>query len=93
MDTVQTALLGLLAVWGTVTMALVCALVYRGTLQNHEEDQIFLCPGEELIAAEQRSLVARIERLSRPIKTLEIASGALLAVMAVLWGWQVFNKF
>jgi CobQ-like glutamine amidotransferase family enzyme len=83
----------LLVVWGVVTAVLIVMLIYRSTLSTREEDQIFLGGGEDTLAAEQRVLVARIEKLSRPIMALMVASGALLAITAGVWLWQVFRNF
>jgi hypothetical protein len=87
------AMYPLLVVWGAVTLILICFLIYRSALSNHEEEQIFICTGQEYMAADQRAIVARIERLTLPIRVLMVASGALLAAIAVVGLWQVFNKF
>ncbi len=87
------SVLMLLVVWGVVTAVLIVMLIYRSTLSTREEDQIFLGGGEDTLAAEQRVLVARIEKLSRPIMALMVASGALLAITAGVWLWQVFRNF
>jgi hypothetical protein len=89
----QSAMYGLLIAWGVVTAVLVCVLIYRSTLATREEDQIFLGGGEETMANEQRMLVARIQKLSRPITALVVISGSLLAVSAGLWLWQTFKNF
>lgn len=93
MEKLQSILVFLLVVWGAITGALIIFVIYRGTLENREEDQIFLDGAADLMAREQRALVARIERLGRPIKALVIISGSLLAVIAGLWLWQVFKTF
>jgi hypothetical protein len=93
MQVFETALYTLLIAWGVVTAVLVCVLIYRSTLETREEDQIFLGGGEENMANEQRALVSRIERLSRPITALVVLSGALLVVTAGLWLWQTFKNF
>lgn len=93
MEWIQSSLYFLLIAWGGVTAILVCFLIYRGTLETREEDQIFLCNGEETMANEQRAIVARIEKLSRPIRALVVLSGSLLAVTAGLWLWQTFKNF
>ena len=93
MELFGSALYTLLIAWGVVTAVLVCVLIYRSTLETREEDQIFLGGGEEGMASEQRLLVARIERLSRPITALVVLSGSLLAVTAGLWLWQTFRNF
>ena len=87
------AMYELLAAWGAVTGVLVCILIYRAALSNREEDQIFLCAAQEFMAADQRAIVARIERLTLPIRVLMVASSALLAAIAGLALWDVFKKF
>jgi hypothetical protein len=93
MESVHDALYALLIAWGVVTAVLVVALIYRSTLETREEDQIFLDAAGETMANEQRALVARIEKLSRPITVLVVLSGLLLVVTAGLWLWQAFKNF
>jgi hypothetical protein len=89
----SSTLLSLMVVWGVVTAALIFLLIYRGTLEAHEEDQIFLDSAGESMAREQRAIVARVEKLSKPITSLIVASGALLVVIAGMWLWQGFKNF
>lgn len=93
METLGNMLYTLLVAWGAVTVVLICVLIYRGTLSTREEDQIFLCSGQEFMAADQRAIVARIERLTLPIRILMAASGTLLAAIGGLELWQVFKRF
>jgi len=86
-------LYALLIAWGVVTAVLVCLLIYRGTLETREGDQLFLDAAEETMASEQRAIVARIEKLARPIMLLIVASSALLVVVAGIWLWQGFKNF
>ncbi|HTZ98705.1 MAG TPA: hypothetical protein VMB02_00125 [Candidatus Aquilonibacter sp.] len=83
----------LLAAWGIVTAVLICALIYRSTLETREEDQLFLDSAQEITASEQRLIVSRIERLSRPIMALWLVSGVLLAAVAALWLYQGYQSF
>jgi hypothetical protein len=86
--------LGMLVVaWGTVTAVLVCALIYRSTLENREEDQLFPDSAQEITASEQRVIVTRIEKLSGPIMALWVVSGALLIAVAGLWLYQGYQSF
>ncbi len=82
----------LLVAWGVITAVLICVLIYRSTLSTHEEDQIFL-DANDTISSEQRALVTRIEKLSRPITALVIVSGALLVLMAGIWLYQGLKSF
>ena len=83
----------LLLAWGVVTAILVCMWIYRSTLENREEDQIFLDAAGDSMARDQAALVARIEKLGRPIIALMIASGALLVSVAGLWAYQSLQSF
>lgn len=83
----------LFAVWGVVTAVLICVLIYRSALSTREGDQIFLDASESAIADEQRAIVARLERLSTPITTLIVLSGALLLAIAAMWLYQGYKSF
>jgi len=83
----------LIAVWGAITIALVGTVMYRGILEQREDDQLFLDKAEEHMAREQRELVARIQRLDRGVKALGITSGALLFVIAVIFVWRGLQSF
>jgi hypothetical protein len=93
MESLHDLLYVLLIAWGVVTAALICVLIYRSTLETREGDQIFLDAAGESMANEQRALVARIDRLGRPIMLLIIVSGALLLVVAGLWLYEGFKNF
>ncbi len=86
-------LLTCLVCWGAVTAVWIILLIYRGTLESREDDQLFLDAAEEHMASAQRVLVARVTRLGKPIMVLGIASGALLLVSAAVWLWQAFQNF
>lgn len=89
MDTFQL----LFIAWGAVTALLVCTMIYRGTLNIHEEDHIALGAGEQTLADEQRAIVSRIEKLSVLSLALGILSGVLLAIIAGMWLWQNYQSF
>jgi hypothetical protein len=81
----RSGLFYVMAIWGAVTVVLVLLLIYRGQLANREGDQIYLSRGEDNMAAEQRTIVARIDALTRPIKVLYVVSGVLLVAVIAVW--------
>lgn len=93
MDTMHLVLYTLLVAWGAVTVILICTLIYRSMLETHEDDQIFLDAAGESMANEQRMLVAKIEKLNRPITSLIVASSTLLVITGGLWIWQMLKTF
>jgi hypothetical protein len=93
MEAIHGALLGILVVWGAVTAILVGLLAYRGTLEIREDDQIFLGRAGDSMANEQREIVARIDKLSKPIKLLMILSIVLLLTALGVFLVEGFQKF
>jgi len=93
MESLSSTMYTLLIVWGVITGVLVCLMIYRSTLETREGDQIFLDAAAESMAREQRAIVARIDRIGRPIKLLMVASGGLLLVLAGLFVYQTIQRF
>ncbi len=93
MEALHELLFPLFVAWGVITAVLICVLIYRSMLENREEDQIFLDAAAQSMANEQRALVSRIERLSKPITALIVVSSVLLVTVAGLWLWQGFQSF
>jgi hypothetical protein len=93
MGSMHDFLMILMIAWGAVTAILICLLIYRGTLETREDDQIFLDAAGDSMAAEQRLIVAKIDKLSRPITMLIIVSAGLLVVAGAIWGWEAYQRF
>ena len=93
MEAIHGALLGILVIWGAVTAVLIALLAYRGTLEIREDDQIFLGRAGDSMANEQREIVARIDKLSKPIKLLMILSIVLLLVALGVFLFEGFKNF
>lgn len=94
LDTSQWGLLTyLLIAWGLLTVVLFVLWIYRHSLENKEEDQLFLDKAEEHLAKEQAELVAKITSLDRPMMILGVLSGVLLLVIAGVWVWRGLQNF
>jgi len=92
MSAMSSSLHYLLTAWGAVTAVLAVLVIYGNTLSMREEDQLYLNKAEEImIASEQRSLIAKMTRLSHVIVGLAVLSGALFLVSAGIWVWVGFN--
>jgi len=92
MGSLTTGYLGtMLIVWGALTFLWVVLLGYRAILVSREEDQMFLVKGEAGQAADQRVIVGKLVKLSKPIWTLGILSVGLIMVILGLWIWHGLN--
>ncbi|HLJ86879.1 MAG TPA: hypothetical protein VKZ53_08645 [Candidatus Angelobacter sp.] len=79
----------LLILWAGLTTILVLLLIYRGTLNMHEDDQLFLDDAEAHMAKEQQELMTKINRL-QPWVRICGASSAVLVVIIV--GMEIYTK-
>jgi len=88
------SLIGLGLSWRVITAVLMVLVMYRATLSRAEDDSLYLNTAEKaLMAGEQYLLVAKMNRLGRPIKTLALLSATLLVTSAGLWLWSGFKSF
>ena len=86
-------ILYLLIAWGVIVATFLGLLLWRSILTTHEDDQLCLDAAGEHMAREQRELIAKITRLSRPIATSGIAAGALLLVIVGMWLYEGPKSF
>jgi hypothetical protein len=93
MEEMSSTMFALVIAWAVVTGLLILVWIYRSTLENREEDQLFLDAAGESMAREQRAIVARIERLGLPIKSLIVVSSGLLLAIAGIWLYRGYQNF
>lgn len=77
----------LLLACGVATAALAVLVIYGDTLATREEDQLFLGRGETMMAAEQKVLIAKMDRLKRVIFVLAAIAAVLVLASAGVWVW------
>jgi hypothetical protein len=83
----------LLLSWGLITVALIALLIYRVTLSNKEDDQLYLNKAEiSMMGSDQAVVISRLNRLGKPILALAILSGLLLLASASVWVWIGFSN-
>src|SRR5690349_25135767 len=78
----------LLVVWAAVTAAFLAVMTMKALTGWKEEDVVILDPAEERLAAEQRVIVAKVERLTRWAKCFGFASLALLLTAGGVWFYR-----
>lgn len=72
----------LLIVWAGLTAVLIVLMIYRGTLNMHEDDQLFLDEAESHIAKEQEDLLKRLNRITPWVRIFGVCSALLIVVIA-----------
>lgn len=75
----------LLIVWAGLTAVLIFLLIYRGTLNMHEDDQLFLDDAQAHMAKEQEELIARMNKLTPWVRIFGASSAVLLVIIAGLF--------
>ena len=93
METLTGPVLYVLIAWGFVTAVFLALVLWRSILTTHEDDQLCIDAAGDHMAQEQRELIAKITRLSKPITTSGIAAGVLLLLLAGLWLYNGLKSF
>jgi hypothetical protein len=78
-------------IFGVFAIALVVLLIYKSTLTMHRDDQLFLDDASSHMHAEQTELLAKVNRLTIPVRVFSIGSGVFLMVLAAMWFYQKLN--
>jgi len=83
----------LLIAWGSFTLVLVILLIYRGTLNMQEDDQLFLDEAESHMQKEQEELLGKMHRLQPYVRGFGAASGALTLLIVGLVVYRALEQF
>ena len=78
-------------VFGAFAVGLIVLLIYKSTLTMHRDDQLFLDDASSHMHAEQRELLAKVNRLIIPTRVFSIGSGVFLMVLTAMWLYQRLN--
>lgn len=88
MDTITT----LFIVWGALTAVLIILLIYRGTLNMHEDDQLFLDEAESHMAREQQELIIKMNRIQPWVWIFGASSAVLIVVIAGMFVYSHMTR-
>jgi hypothetical protein len=83
----------LLFVWGAFTLVLIGLLIYKSTLEMHEDDQLFLTDAEAHLQNEQIELQQRMNKLTPFVRVFGAASGMLVLVIAGMLVIDAIHRF
>jgi Tfp pilus assembly protein PilN len=81
----MTPMLILLICLGVLLAILVVLLIYRSTLEMHEDDQLFLTEGESQMAKDQQELQRTLGRVEPAVRWLGALSGVILLAIVGMW--------
>ncbi len=82
----------LLVVFGVLAIMLTVLLIYRSTLEMHEDDQLFLDAAESHMAKEQAEIQTKLGKIEPMVKVVGAACGVLLLTIAGMWVYQGLNS-
>ncbi len=78
-------------IFGVFAIGLIVLLIYKSTLTMHRDDQLFLDDASSHMHEEQTELLAKLNRLTIPVRVFSIGSGVFLLVLIGVWLYQGLN--
>ncbi len=78
-------------IFGVFAIVLIVLLIYKSTLTMHRDDQLFLDDASSHMHEEQTELLAKVNRLTVPVRVFSIGSGLFLLVLVAMWLYQKLN--
>jgi len=81
----------LAVIFGVFAIVLIVLLIYKSTLTMHRDDQLFLDDASSHMHEEQTELLAKVNRLTIPVRVFSIGSGVFLLVFVAMLLYQKLN--
>jgi multisubunit Na+/H+ antiporter MnhB subunit len=78
-------------IFGVFGIGLIVLLIYKSTLTMHRDDQLFLDDASSHMHEEQTELLAKVNRLTIPVRVFSIGSGVSLLVLVAMLLYQKLN--
>jgi hypothetical protein len=78
-------------IFGVFAIGLIILLIYKSTLTMHRDDQLFLDDASSHMHEEQTELLAKVNRLTIPVRVFGAGSGVFLLVLVGMLIYQKLN--
>lgn len=83
----------LLIAWAALVCLLIVLLIYRGTLEMHEDDQLFLADSEGYMKQEQDEVMHRMTKLNPLLRITQFSAVAVTVLICGMWLWDAYKHF
>ncbi|HUS19340.1 MAG TPA: hypothetical protein VMZ25_06795 [Terriglobales bacterium] len=88
----MTPLTMMLFLLAALVAVLVVLVIYRNTLEMHEDDQLFLAEGESQMAKDQEELQRKMGKIEPMVRWVGAASAVLLLAIVGVWLYGALNR-
>jgi hypothetical protein len=78
-------------IFAVFAIPLIVLLIYKSMLTMHRDDQLFLDDASSHMHDEQTENLAKVNRLTIPVRVFTIGSGAFLLALVAIWLYQKLN--
>ena len=78
-------------IFGVFAIGLIVLLIYKSTLTMHRDDQLFLDDASSHMQEEQTELLAKVNRLTVPVRVFSIGSAVFLLVLVAMLIYRQLN--
>jgi hypothetical protein len=78
-------------IFGVFAIGLILLLIYKSTLTMRRDDQLFLDDASSHMHDEQTVLLAKVNRLTIPVRVFSIGAGVFLLVLLGILLYQKLN--
>jgi multisubunit Na+/H+ antiporter MnhB subunit len=79
-------------IFGVFAIGLIVLLIYKSTLTMHRDDQLFLDDASSHMQEEQTELLAKVNRLTVPVRVFSMGSGVFLLVLVAMMIYQKLSE-
>ena len=78
-------------IFGVFAIGLIVLLIYKGTLTMQRDDQLFLDDASSHMHEEQTDLLAKVTRLTIPVRVFSTGSGVFFLALVAMLIYQKLN--